>query len=88
MNSHLDGQTADVERALAGGAGQPAGWFRFYFTDERWERSEQVERMHGYVPGDVTPATDLVLSHKHPHDRGQVAATIDQILNRFTRSPA
>jgi hypothetical protein len=37
--------------------------------------------MHGYEPGSATPTTDLVLAHKHPDDRGQVAATIDQILN-------
>jgi ANTAR domain/PAS fold len=37
--------------------------------------------MHGYEHGSVTPTTDLVLAHKHPDDRGQVAATIDQILN-------
>jgi PAS domain S-box-containing protein len=85
MSWHLDGQTADVERALAGGAGQPAGWFRFYFPDQRWEWSDQVQRMHGYVPGSVTPTTELVLSHKHPDDRGHVAATIDHILN--TREP-
>jgi ANTAR domain/PAS fold len=81
MKWELNGQTADVERALAGGSAQPAGWFRFYFTDQRWEWSEQVQRMHGYEPGSVTPTTDLVLSHKHPDDRGQVAATIDQIVN-------
>lgn len=81
MNWHLDGQPASVEQALAGGAAQPAGWFRFYFTDQRWEWSEQVQRMHGYEPGSVTPTTDLVLSHKHPDDRGQVASTIDQIVN-------
>ncbi|TAM68071.1 MAG: ANTAR domain-containing protein [Mycobacterium sp.] len=77
----LNGQTASVERALSGGDAQPAGWFRFYFTDQRWEWSEQVQRMHGYEPGSVVPTTDLVLSHKHPDDRGQVAATIDQIVN-------
>ncbi|GAA4542529.1 PAS and ANTAR domain-containing protein [Mycobacterium paraffinicum] len=81
MKWELDGQRANVEQALAGGAAQPAGWFRFYFTDQRWEWSEQVQRMHGYEPGSVTPTTDLVLSHKHPDDRGQVAATIDQIVN-------
>ncbi|OBG67187.1 MULTISPECIES: PAS and ANTAR domain-containing protein [unclassified Mycobacterium] len=81
MKWELDGQTVDVERALAGGSAQPAGWFRFYFTDQRWEWSEQVQRIHGYEPGTVTPTTELVLSHKHPDDRGQVAATIDQIVN-------
>ena len=81
MNWHPNGQSADVEKALAGGAPQRAGWFRFYFADQRWEWSEQVQRLHGYEPGSVTPTTDLVLAHKHPDDRGQVAATIDQILN-------
>ena len=81
MNWELNGQSADVEQALAGGVPQRVGWFRFYFTDQRWEWSEQVQRIHGYEPGTVTPTTDLVLAHKHPDDRGQVAATIDQILN-------
>ena len=80
MKWELNGQTVNVEQALAGGAAQPAGWFRFYFTDQRWEWSEQVQRMHGYEAGSVTPTTELVLSHKHPDDRGHVAATIDQIV--------
>lgn len=74
----FDGQTS-VEHALAGGDPQRVGWFRFYFADERWEWSPQVERMHGYEPGTVEPTTDLVLSHKHPDDYGQVAATLDEI---------
>jgi hypothetical protein len=65
MNWNINGQSADVEQALAGGTPQRTGWFRFYFADQRWEWSEQVQRMHGYEPG----------------GRGQVAATIDQILN-------
>jgi PAS domain S-box-containing protein len=55
------------------------GWFRFYFADEHWEWSPQVERMHGYEPATVQPTTGLVLSHKHPDDYGQVAATLDEI---------
>ncbi len=68
-----------VERALAGGDPQRVGSFQFYFDDERWEWSPQVERMHGYQPGSVVPTTELVLSHKHPDDYGQVAATLDEI---------
>src|SRR5437879_3065249 len=74
----VEGQ-APVERALAGGEPQRVGWFRFYFADERWEWSPQVERMHGYEPGTARPTTELVLSHKHPDDYGQVAATLDEI---------
>lgn len=81
MSWDLNGQSADVEQALAGGVPQRASWFRFYFSDQHWEWSEQVQRLHGYEPGSVTPTTELVLSHKHPDDRRQVAATIDQILN-------
>ena len=68
-----------IEHAFAGGEAQRVGWFRFYFADERWEWSPQVERMHGYEPGTVHPTTELVLSHKHPEDYGQVAATLLEI---------
>jgi PAS domain S-box-containing protein len=60
-------------------APERVGAFRFYFDDQRWEWSEQVQRMHGYQPGAVTPTTELVLSHKHPEDRDQIAQTIDTI---------
>ncbi|ORW06521.1 PAS and ANTAR domain-containing protein [Mycobacterium kyorinense] len=85
MAGELDGQTTEAEQALAAGAPQRVGWFRFFFDDQRWEWSEQVQRMHGYEPGTVTPTTELVLSHKHPDDRRQVAATIDNVLH--TRQP-
>ncbi len=76
--AEFEGQTP-IEHALAGGDPQRVGWFKFYFADERWEWSPQVERMHGYEPGAVQPTTELVLSHKHPDDYGQVAATLDEI---------
>jgi hypothetical protein len=60
-------------------APQRVGAFRFYFDDQRWEWSEQVQRMHGYQPGTVTPTTELVLSHKYPDDRDQIAQSIDTI---------
>lgn len=68
-----------IEHAFAGGEPQRVGWFRFYFADERWEWSPQVERMHCYEPGTANPTTELVLSHKHPEDYGQVAATLLEI---------
>jgi hypothetical protein len=68
-----------ITQALAGGSPHRVGWFRFYFADERWEWSDQVHRLHGYEPGTVVPTTQLVLSHKHPDDYVQVAATLDEI---------
>lgn len=58
---------------------QRVGWFRYYFDDDRWEWSPEVERMHGYQPGTVTPTTRLVLMHKHPDDYGQIAETLELI---------
>lgn len=52
---NLDGQAAALERGLAGATPQRVGWFRFYFEGERWVWSDQVQRMHGYQPGTVTP---------------------------------
>lgn len=72
---------AEVELELTLVSPERMGWFRFYFDDQRWEWSEQVQRLHGYEPGTVTPTTELVLSHKHPDDREQVAATIDGITS-------
>lgn len=82
MKCDLDGQAVAIEQALAGGAPQSVGWFRFYVEDQRWEWSDQVQLMHGYEPGTVSPTTELVLSHKHPDDREQVAATIDDMTNK------
>jgi hypothetical protein len=74
-----------VEQALTGGTIQAVGWYRFYFADERWEWSPEVEQIHGYQPGTVTPTTQLVLSHKHPDDYHYIAATLDDI--RRTHKP-
>ncbi len=80
MAAELDGHAAELDQAFAG-APQRVGWFRFYFEDQRWEWSEQVQRMHGYEPGMVTPTTELVLAHKHPDDRRQVAETIEEMVH-------
>jgi hypothetical protein len=68
-----------VRYPLGAGVPQRVGWFRFYFDDDRWEWSPQVEKMHGYLPGSVTPTTEMVLAHKHPDDYRQIADTIDLI---------
>jgi hypothetical protein len=79
MSAELHDHADEVGQAFAG-APQRVGWFRFYFEDQRWEWSEQVQRMHGYEPGTVSPTTELVLAHKHPDDRREVAKTIDEML--------
>lgn len=80
MTRAHDGDAAAVAQALGGGTPQRMGWFRFHFDDQRWEWSAEVQRMHGYEPGTVMPTTELVLSHKHPADRDQVAADINDMM--------
>jgi PAS domain S-box-containing protein len=75
----------DVGDALAGAGPHRVGWFRYYFDDDRWEWSPQVEKMHGYLPGSVAPTTEMVLAHKHPDDYQQVAHTLELI--RKSRQP-
>ncbi|MGH3543046.1 MAG: PAS and ANTAR domain-containing protein [Mycobacterium sp.] len=64
------------------GPGEPprVGRFRFVVEGQHWEWSDAVARMHGYEPGTVVPTTELLLRHKHPDDRQQVAAVLDGVL--------
>jgi PAS domain S-box-containing protein len=77
-------ECAPLGQALSGSMPQRVGWYRWFFGDERWEWSPEVEQIHGYQPGTVTPTTHLVLSHNHPDDCQQVAATLDDIRRRHT----
>lgn len=66
---------------LVVGHGEPqrVGRFRFFIDDQRWEWSESVARMHGYEAGSVEPTTELLLQHKHPEDRPQVAEALEKV---------
>ena len=72
-------EDSDVVLDEAGARSEQVGWFRFYFDSELWEWSPEVQRMHGYEPGSVSPTTELVLSHKHPDDYQAVATTLDEV---------
>ncbi|MGV0875397.1 PAS and ANTAR domain-containing protein [Mycolicibacterium sp. XJ879] len=70
-----------VELAVGTGEPQRVGSFRFYTAEQRWEWSDNIERMHGYEPGTVTPTIELLLRHKHPDDRQQVAEILERVAN-------
>ncbi|MBH0780452.1 PAS and ANTAR domain-containing protein [Nocardia bovistercoris] len=57
------------------------GSFKFWFADQRWEWSDEVAALHGYRPGQVTPTTELLLAHKHPDDRDEVADTLEMVVS-------
>lgn len=75
-----EGDLSAVDLVLGLGEPQRVGRFRFFMEGERWEWSDAVARMHGYRPGEVQPSTDLLLKHKHPEDRGHVAAVLDRVM--------
>ncbi|QSE82946.1 PAS and ANTAR domain-containing protein [Rhodococcus koreensis] len=71
----------DSEQVFGGGEPQRVGSFRFYLDGQRWEWSDTVALMHGYRRGEVTPTTELLLSHKHPEDHPHVARVLDRMIN-------
>jgi hypothetical protein len=46
-----------IDQVLTGGQTQTVGRFRFFIDDERWEWSDEVQQIHGYVPGEMPNLT-------------------------------
>ena len=69
-------EDSSVEQALTGGALQRVGWYRFYFGDERWEWSEEVER-NPRIP----------TRHRHPHHRTCAVPQAPRRLPTHRRHP-
>ncbi|UDY24939.1 PAS and ANTAR domain-containing protein [Nocardioides sp. Kera G14] len=57
------------------------GRFVYDHAAERWTWDAGVYAIHGYEDGEVSPTTDLVLSHKHESDRERVQATLISALS-------
>ncbi|PQP23572.1 PAS and ANTAR domain-containing protein [Rhodococcus opacus] len=68
------------EQVVGGVEPQRVGSFRFFLDGQQWEWSDAVARMHGYQAGEVTPTTELLLSHKHPEDHPHVARVLDRMV--------
>ncbi|UVO13066.1 PAS and ANTAR domain-containing protein [Mycobacterium sp. SVM_VP21] len=71
---------SDLDLVVGHGEPQRVGRFRYWLGEQRWEWSDTVARMHGYEPGTVTPTTELLLQHKHPEDRAQVAEVLERVI--------
>jgi PAS domain S-box-containing protein len=69
----------EVAAVLGGGYAQTIGRFQYFVADHRWVWSDEVARIHGYEPGQVEPTTELLLSHKHPDDRAEVAEILQRV---------
>jgi hypothetical protein len=55
------------------------GSFRYLLADDTWEWSDAVAIMHGYEPGTVCPTVELMLHHKHPDDKEQLAILLASV---------
>jgi hypothetical protein len=58
----------------------PFGLFRYTVETGTWWWSEPVYEIHGFTPGEVVPTTELIMSHKHPEDADEVAASLKVVL--------
>jgi hypothetical protein len=84
-HSAVNAAPAKAERRQADSSAQPASWFRYSFDQGRWEWSAPLARLHGYLPGAITPDNQVVAAHQHPDDSRQLATTFAEI--RRTAQP-
>ncbi|OUS89616.1 PAS and ANTAR domain-containing protein [Rhodococcus sp. NCIMB 12038] len=70
-----------LDALFGSGTPQRVGSFRFLLDGQRWEWSDPVAEMHGYRPGEKTPTTELLLSHKHPDDLRHVTAIFEKMID-------
>ncbi len=60
--------------------GGQTGRFRYVVAEDRWEWDDDVYLLHGYLPGEVEPTTELFLKHKHAEDRERVDAAFKEAI--------
>jgi alkylated DNA nucleotide flippase Atl1 len=58
----------------------PFGLFRYLYTTDTWWWSDPVYEIHGFVPGEVVPTTELILAHKYPGDAAITGETMRSVL--------
>ncbi|MFC5728537.1 MULTISPECIES: PAS and ANTAR domain-containing protein [Nocardioides] len=79
QSASLDATGAEGREPGAAGARQ-TGRFVYHVSGQRWEWDDDVYAIHGYRPGEVEPTTDLVMKHKHEHDRERVEETLREAI--------
>jgi hypothetical protein len=68
-----------VMDALAGGTTEPVARFAYDVLQDAWWWSPELYDLHG-LSSEVTPSTDLLLSHKHVEDRPATENTLRGVL--------
>ena len=83
MTSDDDEPRADAAiSAVAGGSIVPVGRFSYDADADLWWWSDEMYRIHGFDPGQVTPSTELLLDQRHPSDRRRSVEFLARALAR------
>lgn len=61
-------QLPEAASGVAQGEPVRVGQFVYRVEHDQWWWSEDLFRIYGYEPGEVSPATEVLLGHKHPDD--------------------
>ncbi|MGH3507790.1 MAG: PAS and ANTAR domain-containing protein [Nocardioidaceae bacterium] len=64
------------------GLSQRIGHFHYDTVTGKWEWDDELYRLHGYEPDEVEVSLDLILAHKHPDDRDDATAVIENVMAR------
>lgn len=59
--------------------GSTTGRFTYDVATSKWDWDDEVYLIHGFVPGGVTPTTELVHASKHPDDRDRVMELLERV---------
>jgi hypothetical protein len=83
--NETDGDLEAVLHAVLRGDGpQPVGRYALDVPAGKWWWSDELFAMHGFVPGEVVPTTELMLAHKHPDDLSRVQGVLAEVTSRGT----
>jgi hypothetical protein len=58
----------------------PAGSFHLDLARQKMEWSDGMYLLHGYHRGEVVPTVELILAHKHPHDRARTEEILAEVF--------
>ena len=75
---------AVLDAVLRGDGPQPVGRYVLDVPTGKWWWSDELFAMHGFLPGEVVPTTELMLAHKHPDDLSRVQGVLAEVTSRGT----
>ena len=81
-NSAGERPTDAAISAVAVGSIVPIGRFSYDADTDSWWWSDEMYRIHGFDPGQVTPSTDLLVAQRYPTDRRRSVELLARALAR------